>query len=196
MRKFLFILFLLMTNIHADDAWSVFNHFKKEAMIVADFTITNYDDKNEPYDKQVGTYYYHPQYGSKWKATDPYQQITWVNKTGVIIYDMPLNQVTEKKFTNLNFDTPAKILSCDTSELIKDYNAFLSEDRTLTLIPKNKSNLFKKVSIHLSSKYVPLSIEILDSINYKCKMEIKVTQQTPDKKDFDVVYPSNVEVIK
>ena len=96
MRKFLLIIFLIMSNIHADDAWSVFNHFKKEAKIVANFSITNYDDKNEPYDKQVGTYYYHPQYGSKWNATDPYQQITWVNKTGVVIFDIPLNQVTEK----------------------------------------------------------------------------------------------------
>ena len=196
MTKFLTYFFFLISIANANEAWSVFNHFKNESMMVSEFVITNYDDKNEPYDKQSGTYYYHPKFGSKWEAVEPYQQITWVNKDGITIYDKPLNQVTEKKFTNLDFDTPAKILSTDTSELEKEYDAYITEDRTLTLIPKKKSNLFKRVSIHLNSKSLPSSIEILDSINYRCKMLIKTSKRTPKQKDFEIIYPDNVEVIK
>ncbi|MAH61096.1 MAG: hypothetical protein CMF42_02265 [Legionellales bacterium] len=192
----IFTFLLTLQCTYADSAWAKLDHFKTQSKLIASFKIVNYDSDHQIYDQQTGRFFYHPQYGSKWVAEDPYKQTTWINKKSVTIYDVPLNQVTIKRFTAVDYDLIASLLSSDMKEIKKNYTTVSSSAKEIHLKPKSTTSTMNEIIINFNNQSIPIKVQVIDNIGYSFKMTLKPTGKEPIQSDFEIRYPKNVEIIQ
>lgn len=191
-----FIFMIQSSYSDSASAWDQLDHFKNHSKLIANFEIVNYDNDHQIYDQQAGRFFYHPQYGSKWVASDPYKQTTWINKNSVTIYDIPLNQVTIKRFTTVDYDLIASLLSSDMKEIKKNYTTVSSSPKEIHLKPKSTTSTMNEIIINFNKQSIPVKVQVIDNIGYSFQMILKPTKKAPIKSDFEIRYPKNVEIIQ
>ena len=82
----------------------------------------------------------------RWETQPPYEQLVVSDGELVWIYDMDLEQVTIRELEQKLQDTPALLLSGNTSEIGANYTVAMAEQKGLTrftLTPRDSSQLFE-----------------------------------------------------
>lgn len=137
----------------------------------------------------------------RWHAEEPFEQLVVSNGELVWIYDIDLEQVLERPLGNEVGETPALLLSGDSSNIaqefeIKRLQGFASEV-TYQLIPKSNEQLFDMLEISFIGAK-PSGMRLEDSLGQKTSFEFiqpKINKKIADTL-FEFEVPEGVDLIR
>ncbi len=135
----------------------------------------------------------------RWETQPPYEQLVVSDGKVVWIYDMDLEQVSIRELEQRLQDTPALLLSGDTSEISANYS--VTETRTealdrYRLKPKDNSQLFDYLEFDYKQDRLS-AMRIFDATGQITEISFNNLQanQGVDKQAFQFEIPDGVDVI-
>ena len=134
-----------------------------------------------------------------WQTNPPYEQLVVSDGTSVWIYDMDLEQVSIRDMEQRIQETPALLLSGDTSEISKNFTLELNQSEAISrysLIPKDSSQLFDKLDFQYFDDQLE-SMSIYDAAGQVTDIifENSIVNEQIDPKTFQFGIPEGVDVI-
>ncbi len=134
-----------------------------------------------------------------WQTNPPYEQLVVSDGTSVWIYDMDLEQVSIRDMEQRIQETPALLLSGDTSEISKNFTLELNQSEAISrysLIPKDSSQLFDKLDFQYFDDQLE-SMSIYDAAGQVTDIifENSIVNEQIDPKTFQFEIPEGVDVI-
>lgn len=137
----------------------------------------------------------------RWHAEEPFEQLVVSNGELVWVYDIDLEQVLERPLGNEVGETPALLLSGDSSNIAKEFDVKrlpgLSSEVSYQLIPKSNEQLFDMLEISFIGEK-PSAMRLEDSLGQKTSFEFiqpKVNKKLADTL-FEFEVPEDVDLIR
>src|SRR5699024_1186734 len=137
----------------------------------------------------------------RWHAEEPFEQLVVSDGEVVWVYDVDLEQVLERPLGNEVGETPALLLSGDSSKIAQEFDVseISHQGRQIScqLTPKNNEQLFDVLEISFKGAK-PSAMRLEDSLGQKTSFEFinpKVNVAIdPSSFEFDI--PEGVDVIR
>ncbi|WOG30049.1 outer membrane lipoprotein chaperone LolA [Endozoicomonas sp. 8E] len=135
----------------------------------------------------------------RWLTREPFEQEIVAHGNKVWMVDRELQQVIIQKQDARTANTPAKLLTGNAREMLKQYNVSVySKDRNerYTLTPKEDSDLFEKLDIDFRHGMLT-AIELSDSLGGKRRILFSGVKENTQLNDslFEVKPPKGFDVI-
>lgn len=137
----------------------------------------------------------------RWHAEEPFEQLVVSDGDVVWIYDVDLEQVLERPLGNEVGETPALLLSGDSSKIAEEFEvqrlSHQGREVTYQLMPKNNEQLFDVLEISFKGAQ-PSAMRLEDSLGQKTSFEfIKPKANVSlDAASFTFDIPEGVDVIR
>lgn len=137
----------------------------------------------------------------RWHAEEPFEQLVVSDGHRVWVHDVDLEQVLERPLGEEVGETPALLLSGDSSKIAKEFEitevAKQGRNVTYQLKPKNKEQLFDVLEISFKGAQ-PSAMRLEDSLGQKTVFEFikpKINIAI-DATSFEFAIPEGVDVIR
>lgn len=135
----------------------------------------------------------------RWQTEPPYEQLVVSDGQTLWIYDMDLEQVSIRELEQRLQDTPALLLSGDTSEISANYNVSETDAGSIDryqLIPKDNSQLFEYLEFDYKENILA-AMRIFDATGQITEIRFSESQvnQGVDPAGFTFDVPEGVDVI-
>lgn len=174
-------------------------HLEKVTDMEAGFTQVTADPSGNVLQSLSGTLTVARPGKMRWQTNPPYEQLVVSDGKVVWIYDMDLEQVSIRELEQRLQDTPALLLSGDTSEISANY--VVSETQTgstdrYQLIPKDNSQLFDYLEFDYRGDRLS-AMRIFDATGQITEITFSGMQinQGTDSAAFQFDIPEGVDVI-
>ncbi len=201
-RQGLLVLSLGLTSclVQANTSQDHFiGHLEKVTDMEAGFTQVTADPSGNVLQSLSGTLTVARPGKMRWQTNPPYEQLVVSDGKVVWIYDMDLEQVSIRELEQRLQDTPALLLSGDTSEISANY--VVSETQTgstdrYQLIPKDNSQLFDYLEFDYRGDRLS-AMRIFDATGQITEITFSGMQinQGTDSAAFQFDIPEGVDVI-
>ncbi|HBS42975.1 MAG TPA: outer membrane lipoprotein carrier protein LolA [Oceanospirillales bacterium] len=201
-RQGLLVLSLGLTSclVQANTSLDHFiGHLEKVTDMEAGFTQVTADPSGNVLQSLSGTLTVARPGKMRWQTNPPYEQLVVSDGKVVWIYDMDLEQVSIRELEQRLQDTPALLLSGDTSEISANY--VVSETQTgstdrYQLIPKDNSQLFDYLEFDYRGDRLS-AMRIFDATGQITEITFSGMQinQGTDSAAFQFDIPEGVDVI-
>ena len=201
-RQGLLVLSLGLTSclVQANTSLDHFiGHLEKVTDMEAGFTQVTADPSGNVLQSLSGTMTVARPGKMRWQTNPPYEQLVVSDGKVVWIYDMDLEQVSIRELEQRLQDTPALLLSGDTSEISANY--VVSETQTgstdrYQLIPKDNSQLFDYLEFDYRGDRLS-AMRIFDATGQITEITFSGMQinQGTDSAAFQFDIPEGVDVI-
>lgn len=198
------ILFVLVFSLsaHAEDNQALSSFLNKLSQLQnmqADFVQTMRDGKQRELQKITGKIKIAKPGKLYWQTNPPYEQLVVSDGKSVWVYDMDLEQVTVRDMEQRVQETPALLLSGDTSEISKNFTVTLNKSGAInrySLIPKDSSQLFEKLEFQYFDDQLE-SMSIFDAAGQITNILFEKIQinQSIAPSIFKFTVPAGVDVI-
>jgi len=165
----------------------------------ADFRQTVRDGEGRIVEQSSGVLAIHRPNRFRWHYTEPNEQIIVADGKRLWLYDVDLEQVTERSMEQSLSGTPAALLSGG-EDIRNSFNVDQVERQgkvsVVTLVPQRDDTDFKSVLIGFSGKVIDF-MQLNDKLGQSTLLEFsKVRRNSPvDDKRFVFVPPPGVDVI-
>ncbi|MDF1762819.1 MAG: outer membrane lipoprotein chaperone LolA [Oleibacter sp.] len=139
----------------------------------------------------------------RWKTSPPYEQVVISDGRSVWVYDQDLEQVTIRDLEQRLQDTPALLLSGDTSQIEANYLVSETVDSTVKdskvifkLLPKDQSQLFESLEFIYQGSMLT-QMRIYDVTGQLTQINFSKQRINPNLKDslFTFTPPKGIDVI-
>ena len=135
----------------------------------------------------------------RWQTEPPYEQLVVSDGQTLWVYDMDLEQVSIRELEQRLQDTPALLLSGDTSEISANYHVSETDAGAIDryqLIPKDNSQLFDYLEFDYKEN-VLAAMRIFDATGQITEIRFSDSQvnQGVDQAGFTFDVPDGVDVI-
>lgn len=137
----------------------------------------------------------------RWHAEQPFEQLVVSNGERVWVYDIDLEQVLERPLGNEVGETPALLLSGDSSNIAKEFEVkrlpSVGSEVSYQLTPKSNEQLFDVLEISFIGA-TPSAMRLEDSLGQKTSFEFiqpKVNKKIADAL-FEFEVPEDVDLIR
>lgn len=137
----------------------------------------------------------------RWHATEPFEQLVVSDGDKVWIHDVDLEQVIERPLGNEIGETPALLLSGDSTLIANEFTvAKISEqgkNSTYQLKPRSDEQMFDVLEMSFVGQ-TPVSMRLEDSLGQKTSfnfIEPKMNKRISNK-HFKFIIPKGVDVIR
>ncbi|WP_257292539.1 outer membrane lipoprotein chaperone LolA [Endozoicomonas sp. ONNA1] len=135
----------------------------------------------------------------RWVTREPFEQEIVAHGNRVWMVDRELQQVIIQKQDARMANTPAKLLTGNARELLKQYNVSVyskGRNEQYTLTPKEESDLFEKLDIDFRQGTL-VSIALSDSLGGKRRIQFSKVKENTQLNDnlFEVSPPKGFDVI-
>ncbi|EKD77725.1 MAG: hypothetical protein ACD_42C00211G0002 [uncultured bacterium] len=135
----------------------------------------------------------------RWETNAPTHQIVITNGDTVWVYDVDLAQATKQTVQNSGFN-PAKLLSGDTSDLLKSFMITAqsqSQAITFTLIPRDHNAPFRKITMTFKNNLLQ-SMRIQTNVSQTNEFTFSHVALNPSLSRALFIFhaPSGTEVLK
>lgn len=137
----------------------------------------------------------------RWHAVEPFEELVVSDGNTVWVYDVDLEQVLERPLGEAASETPALLLSGDSSKISEEFEVQLVEAKgrnmTFSLKPKSQEELFEVLEISFKGA-LPSGMRLEDSLGQKTAFDfIKPKANVVlDAKQFTFVVPEGVDLIR
>ncbi|MGY0219919.1 outer membrane lipoprotein chaperone LolA [Endozoicomonadaceae bacterium StTr2] len=135
----------------------------------------------------------------RWDVKEPYPQLVIAGQGKVTVYDPDLEQAVIRKLDQSLHDTPALLLSGDTSGLSKSYQISLSVKdgiESYQLQPRSGDRLFEALVVNFKGKQLE-SMVLKDGLGAETRIRFSALQENnkPDPSLFQFVPPKGTDLI-
>lgn len=136
----------------------------------------------------------------RWDVQTPNQQHIVTNGKTLWVYDVLLQQVTERSVTSAGSINPAALLSDNANQVLKQYRVSLqNKDGQVWyhLVPIAKQSTFTQINMQFSHKQL-VAIHVINTLGQESDFRFsKITLNQPLNSDlFNFVPPKGVDVLK
>lgn len=149
----------------------------------ANFTQTVYNNRGKATQKSFGQMAMQRPGKFRWDVKKPIPQLIIANQSKLWIYDHDLAQVTVRSLQKATGDSPAVLLSHDTSTLEKNYvvktiDRDTSEWRWFSLTPKKRENMFTSIQMGFTNNQVK-EMRLQDNLGHNTVIQFQNAQINP-----------------
>lgn len=134
-----------------------------------------------------------------WQTNSPAKQTIVTSGSTVLIYDPDLKQVIRKKLDIQVANTPALLLSGNTSKIMQTYQVTQPDAGKMfyTLYPKNNEGAFQSLWISFASNKAPIQMVLQNNMGQVTHIkfsQVKVNQKIPAA-TFNFTPPKGTDII-
>ncbi len=134
----------------------------------------------------------------RWETTSPMKQLIVTSGKTVWIYDPDLEQATRQTLDEQMSNTPALLLSGNSSQIMKSYKVTQPNNAVpyFVLYPRAKDGVFESLAIRFENN-VPLQMILSDSLGQQTTVNFTDAKLNPviANSQFEFVPPKGVDVI-
>jgi len=135
-----------------------------------------------------------------WSTEQPFPQVLISNGITLWVYDPDLEQVTIQTLDKRATQSPAIILSGESTDLTAHFSISATETEkrvVFDLIPLQQDSLFEELSLHFVEGRIA-ALQLTDSLGQKTRVDLTITKfnQPIDNQLFEFEVPENVDVIQ
>lgn len=134
----------------------------------------------------------------RWETTSPSKQLIVANGKTVLIYDPDLEQVVRQKLDEQVGNTPALLLSGQTSSIMKSFRVTQprANEAYFVLYPKTEDGVFESLGMRFSNN-LPTQMILKDSLGQQTTISFNNVKLNPklNSSAFNFVPPKGTDVI-
>lgn len=186
---------------HADDAAlrQLSARLDNVKSLQAQFVQTVTDEKGKVLQTSQGTLAVKRGNRLRWETTAPFAYLIVTDGEKLWRYDRDLEQVTRQKFKGELADTPALILSGETSRIGANYDVSVEQGSAgdyFKLVPKRRNALFRSLTLLFNGNAVG-KLVLQDNLDQRTDIQFSAVANNPPLDDglFRFQPPAGVDVV-
>jgi outer membrane lipoprotein carrier protein len=132
----------------------------------------------------------------RWETIEPMKQLIITDGKRVWLYEPDLQQVTIKALNQSLSETPILLLTKTNTDLNQQFNIKKTNENQFELTPKNKEELFNKITITFSGEQIK-ELTLKNALAQTTKIKFTNTKLNPKlfSTQFSFVPPKNTDII-
>lgn len=167
----------------------------------ADFKQVSEDGRGSVLQTQTGSFVLSKPNRFYWKSEEPFSQLLVSNGETLWVYDEDLEQVTVQQLDPSLTSTPVLLLSGTIDDIRQQYKVYSDTTdgkTTFSLIPKDTSSLFSRLTLYANDQLMITGLMIKDEVGQVTRIEFSSTKNNVDvsPSKFEFTPPKGVDIIQ
>ncbi len=175
---------------------SVENLLEVNRNIEGEFRQITYDEKGKELQVSQGVFLLAKPNQFVWDSVTPFAQRIVSDGKTITVWDVDLEQATQKTVSDSISSSPAALLGQPASEVLPNYRVEMLGNNHFSLSPKEGQDLFQTLTLSFENKVIS-AMTILDALGQTTVIEFKNVEAHKGvaKENFSLDLPDNVDVI-
>ncbi|MCV2401304.1 outer membrane lipoprotein chaperone LolA [Marinomonas sp. C2222] len=197
-QSVLFLVFILsLTNVHATEVSdSIEALLENNRNVEGEFRQVTYDEQGKELQVSEGVFLLAKPNQFVWDSISPFSQRIISNGQTVTIWDVDLEQATQRPVSGSVGNSPAALLSQPARDVLPNFDVSEISNGKYRLAPKDDQTLFQTLTLSFKKDLIS-AMSIVDSLGQTTVIEFKnvETHEGVAKANFTLELPEHVDVI-
>ncbi|BFM49119.1 outer membrane lipoprotein chaperone LolA [Marinomonas sp. THO17] len=189
---------MVTSALWADEAarTKVTSLLEQNRNIEGEFRQVTYDEKGKPLQISEGVFLLAKPNQFVWDSIKPFAQRIVSDGKTITVWDVDLEQATQKPLSEEVGSSPAALLGQPAEEVLPHYNITTLGSETFRLVPREEQDLFQALTLSFHDGHIA-SMSILDALGQTTVIEFNQveTHAGVAKENFTLDLPDEVDLI-